>query len=153
MNKEENTLETEGKMIQVNNSETLVDIEDVHYRMYCVVLRQLSPIQKGVQGAHSICEYTSQYLFDGVYRKWARDDKTLVLLNARDVQDIYEIRKVLNTYKVKNAIFKEESLDGIVTSISFIFDNHIYDYTEEYEIGDERTYALRKIIETRKLAN
>ena len=27
------------------------------FKMYCIVLKQLSPIQKGVQAAHAIVEY------------------------------------------------------------------------------------------------
>ena len=33
------------------------------YRMYSLVLRQLSPIQKGVQSAHSIVEYANKLNF------------------------------------------------------------------------------------------
>lgn len=154
MDTEKRVLETKSEpFFNRTNDDISIKVEDIHYRMYCVVLKQLSPIQKGIQGSHSICEYTREHPHDKSYTWWVNTDKTLVSLNARSVQDIYDIEKTLRKYNVKYAIFREESLDNIPTSISFILDNSIYEYDQEYDIGDERTYMLRKMIESRRLAN
>ena len=69
----------------------LVEKNEVYeQRMYSLVLRQLNPIQKGVQTTHSVVEYANKYGFDKEYRQWAETDKTLIILDGG-----YEIEKLM----------------------------------------------------------
>lgn len=43
------------------NVEVDIDTKGRKYRMYCFVERHLSPIDKGIQAAHSIVEYSNLY--------------------------------------------------------------------------------------------
>ena len=48
-----------------------LDLPTKNFRMYNIVLGQLSPIQKGIQAAHSMTEYSNLYYEDLDYKKWA----------------------------------------------------------------------------------
>ena len=47
--------------------------------MYSLVLRQLSPIQKGVQSAHSIVEYANKFYKSSEYIQCVNVDKTIIV--------------------------------------------------------------------------
>lgn len=97
------------------------------YRMYCLVLRQLSPMQKGIQAAHSIVEYANKFPYDEEYKEWAKFDKTIIVLDAGTSFDIEEIIDQLDEHKVDYAIFKEEDLNSITTSIAILVDDRVFD--------------------------
>jgi hypothetical protein len=105
-----------------------VEVEDKRlYRMYCLVLRQLSPMQKGIQAAHSIVEYANKFPHDEEYKEWSKFDKTIIVLDAGTSFDIEEIIGQLDEHKVDYAVFKEEDLNSITTSIAFLVDDRVFD--------------------------
>jgi hypothetical protein len=105
-----------------------VEVEDKRlYRMYCLVLRQLSPMQKGIQAAHSIVEYANKFPHDEEYKEWSKFDKTIIVLDAGTSFDIEEIIDQLDEHKVDYAIFKEEDLNSITTSIAILVDDRVFD--------------------------
>ena len=60
-----------------------VETKDAYeQRMYSLVLRQLNPIQKGVQTTHGVVEYANKYASDKEYRQWAETDKTMIMLDG-----------------------------------------------------------------------
>lgn len=121
-------------------------------RMYCIALKQLSTIQKGVQSAHAIVEYGLKYHNSKIYEEWANGDKTIVILNGKNVEDLNNIIETLDRYNVLYGTFKEESLGNITTAVCFITDNRVF-YDDYVEIWDnEEIYALRDIIKKRHLA-
>lgn len=108
------------------------------YRMYSLVLRQLSPIQKGVQTAHSVIEYANQFHKLTEYIQWSKVDKTLIILDGGTYQEMRECRNVLDELKVPYAVFYEEDLGNLMTSITFIVEDKVFDSKEyPYEIIDE----------------
>ena len=62
--------------LRPSNIETKVAYEQ---RMYSFVLRQLNPIQKGVQMTHAVVEYANKYSSDEDYRQWVETDKTQII--------------------------------------------------------------------------
>lgn len=62
---------------KVINVDVDVDTEGRTYRMYCFVERHLSSIDKGIQAAHSIVEYSKEYGNYPSYYWWANYDKLL----------------------------------------------------------------------------
>lgn len=99
--------------------------------MYNLVLRQLNPIQKGVQAAHSIVEYSAKWHKLKEYIHWAAVDKTIIILDGGTYQELKECRNFLDELKIPYATFHEEDLGNILTSISFVVEDKVWD-TKEY---------------------
>lgn len=97
------------------------------YRMYSFVLRQLSPIQKGVQTTHAVVEYETFYGKTEEYQTWANVDKTLIVLDGGTYPEMMEILETLQTEGIKHSYFEEEDLNNLVTSITVIADNRVWD--------------------------
>ena len=120
------SIETGNNALTEDDFIVKVDDERV-YRMYCLVLRQLSPMQKGIQAAHSIVEYANKFPHDEEYKEWSKFDKTIIVLDAGTSFDIEEIIGQLDEHKVDYAIFKEEDLNSITTSIAILVDDRVFD--------------------------
>lgn len=147
------------------NVEVDVDTKERKYRMYCFVERHLSPIDKGIQAAHSIVEYSKEYGNYPSYYRWANYDKTIILLNGGNINDLDDICKELNEWKIKYTLFKEEDLGGIVTSVAVLVDDRVFDeeyYHYEIEEREESGFdlteeeyqicVLRELIKSKHLA-
>lgn len=104
--------------------------------MYSLVLRQLNPMQKGIQSAHSIVEYASKYHKRTEFIQWSNVDKTIIVLDGGTYQDLKECRNILDELEVKYSCFYEEDLNGLLTSISFIVEDKVWD-TKSYPSPEE----------------
>ncbi len=142
------------------------------YRMYSLVLRQLNPMQKGIQSAHSIVEYGRRYHKSSEYIQWVNADKTIIVLDGGTFLEMKECIETLDELKVPYSIFREEDLGNLVTSISFLVDERIWDsksypaYEEELDensseseipvwlimIGGKRNLEFRKFIMSKRLS-
>lgn len=122
-------LETKTDMAKIVNLKVDIDTDEIDrkYRMYCLVLKQLSPIQKGVQSAHSIVEYANKYHNEEPYIIWSRADKTIIMLDGGTLTELNDIIEELDENDVKYAVFREEDLGEIVTSISILADERVFD--------------------------
>lgn len=113
--------------------------KELEYRMYCLSLRQLSPINKGVQNCHSCLEYANKYHDDSEYKKYIEDYKTLIMLDGGTLTDMIQISQTLAENDINHAVFKEPDLGDIITSICFIADERVWDkkyyqlYQEYYD--------------------
>lgn len=142
------------------------------YRMYSLVLRQLNPIQKGVQSAHSIVEYSKKFYKSTEYIQWVNVDKTIIILDGGTYNELKECRDTLIELEVPYAAFYEEDLGNIMTSISFLVEDKIWDsksypaYEDELDenssesespvwlimMGGKRNLTLRNFIKSKKLS-
>ena len=52
------------------------------YRMYSLVMYNISPIQQGIQAGHAWVDYTVKHIEDNDLQYWARNDKTVIILNG-----------------------------------------------------------------------
>ena len=100
-------------------------------RMYSLVLRQLNPIQKGVQTTHGVVEYANKYASDEEYRQWSETDKTLIVLDGGTYQEMVRIYDSLKELGIKFADFQEPDLNYITTAITFLADERVWN-REQY---------------------
>lgn len=109
--------------------------KDLEYRMYCLSLRQLSPINKGVQNCHVCLEYANKYHDDLEYRKYIDVDKTLIMLDGGTYPELINIIDELNSVGINFTYFKEPDLGDLVTSICFIADERVWNkkYFQSYQ--------------------
>ena len=120
---------------------------DRKYRMYCFVLKQLSPMQKGIQAAHSIVEYGNKHHNDESYIVWSRADKTIILLDGGVSHELEDIIDELEANEVEYAVFREEDLGELVTSISILVDERVFDRVNYPDFGEwrNRKYPIREM--------
>lgn len=141
--------------------------------MYSLVLRQLSPIQKGVQSAHSIVEYIKKFYTSSEYIQWVNVDRTIIMLDGGTFQEMKACRETLETLGVPYAAFYEEDLGNLVTSISFLVEDKVWDsdaypaYEEELDdissdfenpvwlimMGGKRNLDLRNFLKSKRLSS
>ena len=109
--------------LRPSNVETKVAYEQ---RMYSLVLRQLNPIQKGVQTTHAVVEYANKYSADEEYRQWAETDKTLIVLDGGTYQEMVRVYDSLKELGIKFADFQEPDLNYLTTAITFLADERVW---------------------------
>ena len=103
-----------------------------------MVLRQLTPIQKGIQSAHAVVDYARKVKNESVgldvvvgYTQWADTDKTLIVLDAGTSQDLEEAINFLKDNNIVHAVFREPDLYNMPTAVCFLTDERVWD-TETY---------------------
>lgn len=128
--------------------------EKLEFRMYGLVNYQLSGIQKGIQFGHAVVEYGLTIGNTEEYQKWAKEDKTFIILNGgttNDKPDITtgEYKGTLNQHKeklklnrVSIATFKEPDLGDQLTAVVFLVDERVFN-KEKYP--DFKDYVISKI--------
>lgn len=109
----------------------------LEYRMYGLVPYNLSPIQQGIQFGHAVVEYQQNTRevkpnLD-IYNKWAKNDKTFIILNGgttnNNVGSLGTLNKHLQTLKdndVLTAEFNEPDLGDQLTAIVFLVDERVF---------------------------
>lgn len=124
------------------------------YRMYGLVIYQLSGIQKGIQFGHAVVEYGNDFSEDLDYLQWSAIDKTFIILNGGTTNKQTSLETglpygTLNQHLltlVENNIsvtaFYELDLGNQLTAISFLADDRVWDKEnypdfEEYSISSE----------------
>ena len=118
-------------------------------RMCTIALRHLSGIQKGIQSAHAIVEFENKYGQSrlsnayAAYSKWARRDKTLIVLEAHSDSDLNEAYAELSALKIPVAKFREPDLGNTTTAIAFVFSP---------KVDDEASFGTAFIKERFRLA-
>ncbi len=115
-------------------------------RMYHFVMYNLSGIQKGIQSYHAGVEYGNKYSNDDNYKKWANEDKTVIILDGGGSNDMIERMKELRELDVDYATFMEPDLNMSLSAIAFLVDESIYDFKSpegEMEILEEGTERYR----------
>ena len=91
-------------------------------RMYSLVLYQLSGVQAGIQNSHSMIEYSEQNQDCATYKDWAKNHKTVMLMNGGTSEMLNGYAEILESFGVKYAEFREPDLGNLITSVSFIVD-------------------------------
>lgn len=100
-------------------------------KMYTFVLRQLSPLDKGIQSAHAVVEYCDKYRDEKNCSDWISQDKTLIVLNGGTSEDLKEIKSKLEEFGLPYSEFKEPDLENITTAIAVCL-NEVYWNDEKY---------------------
>jgi hypothetical protein len=106
------------------------------YRMYGLVNYQLSGIQQGIQFGHAVVEYGLLYGQTPEYQRWAKEDKTFIILNGGTTstnpissgtlnQHASFLRMVVGEKKV--ALFYEPDLGDQLTAVVFLVEDRVWD--------------------------
>jgi hypothetical protein len=139
----------------------------LEYRMYGMVPYNLSPIQQGIQFGHAVVEYGQMVKdippFEGIYDKFARKDKTFIILNGGTTNEnfdrlgsLQQHSQILKDNNILVAEFKEPDLNDTLTAIVFLIDERVFkkDIYPDFEVdvnsselANERQYQqwLEKI--------
>lgn len=142
------------------NSSPRKTAEYLEYRMYGLVPYNLSPIQQGIQFGHAVVEYgqTVKGLdnVEKMYDKWARKDKTFIILNGgttnNNPEKLGSLNQHLRTFienGVGTAVFHEPDLGDQLTAFVFLVDERVFnrelypDFVEE-KLPYSRTKPSKK---------
>jgi hypothetical protein len=119
----------------------------LEYRMYTLTPYNLSGIQKGIQSLHGVVEYHLLYGEDIEYLDWAKNWKTVIVLNGGTSNNsgshMYENHvnnsnhvpfygtmeqhaDVLTTANIKYATFFEPDANNMLTAIAFLCDERVF---------------------------
>jgi hypothetical protein len=126
----------------------------LEYRMYGLVPYNLSPIQQGIQFGHAVVEYGQLVKgippFEAVYDKFARKDKTFIILNGGTTNENPErfgtlqlSKQILKDNGVMFAEFREPDLNDTLTAVVFLVDERVFnrklypDFVEDENASDE----------------
>lgn len=101
--------------------------ERYQYRMYCMVMYNISTIQKGVQAAHCCLEYAYNYHTDKRFKQYVQEDKTMIILDGGTSHDMLDIRNTLIENGIQHACFIEPDLNDAMSSICFLADERVWD--------------------------
>lgn len=102
----------------------------LEYRMYGLVLYNISPIQQGIQFGHAVQEYNNKIseLNDKPidFTKWANVDKTFMVMDGgSSITLLDQFYKVLEM-DITAVPFHEPDLGGIMTSFVFLADERAF---------------------------
>jgi hypothetical protein len=95
----------------------------------------LSSIQQGIQAAHVTAEMFTKYscdevTMDSMLWNWARQDKTMILLNAGYSEELHDLKTVFNhhsnPYPWEYFNEGDDALDGALTCVGIILPEKIY---------------------------
>lgn len=106
-------------------------------RMYGLVPYNISPIQQGIQYGHAVVEYANKHFNDVDYQKWAKVDKTFIILNGGTTNTNLDYLGTLNNHLqtlfdmgVKLESFFEPDLGHQLTAIVFLVDERVFNRTK-----------------------
>jgi hypothetical protein len=115
-------------------------MENRTYRIYGLVPYNLSPIQQGIQFGHAVVEYGLEFGSTPAYQKWAREDKTFIILNGGTTNTRYlpapsidhvgslnNHRQTLFDEGIQFASFFEPDLGDQLTAVVFLVDDRVFD--------------------------
>ena len=128
----------------------------LEYRMYGIVPYNLSPIQQGIQFGHAVVEYQQNVKglsnLEMIYDKWAKQDKTFIILNGGTTNNTPDKLGTLNQHLrtlTDNAtplsVFHEPDLGDQLTAVVFLVDERVFNRTLYPDFQEEKLpYGVRK---------
>ena len=128
----------------------------LEYRMYGLVPYNLSPIQQGIQFGHGVVEYQQNVKnlppHETIYNKWAKKDKTFIILNGGTTNINPEKFGTLNQSLatlyfngVLTSEFYEPDLGDQLTAVVFLVDERVFNRELYPDFQEEKLpYGTRK---------
>ena len=109
----------------------------LEYRMYGLVPYNLSPIQQGIQFGHAVVEYQQNVRNltpnEAIYNKWAKSDKTFIILNGGTTNNnpdklgsLNQHLLSLNSNGIITSEFNEPDLGDQLTAFVFLVDERVF---------------------------
>ena len=128
----------------------------LEYRMYGLVPYNISPIQQGIQFGHAVVEYAQIVKqlppYEKIYNKWAKKDKTFIILNGGTTNNNTDSLGTLNKHMltldandVHYAEFYEPDLGEQLTAVVFLVDERVFNRELYPDFQEEKLpYGVRK---------
>jgi hypothetical protein len=128
----------------------------LEYRMYGLVPYNLSPIQQGIQFGHAVVEYQQTVKglsnLEKIYDKWAKQDKTFIILNGGTTNNTIDRLGTLNQHLrtltdngIGTAVFHEPDLGDQLTAVVFLVDERVFNREMYPDFQEEKLpYGVRK---------
>lgn len=125
-----------------------IDMEkELELRMYFFVIYQLKGIQQGIQAGHAALEYAVRYGHTKLFEVFVDEYKTWIVLNGGTTNDssdfegfavgsINRIVDSLETTNIDYAYFREPDLNDAITSVCFICDERVWNYSDYPDFGE-----------------
>lgn len=116
-------------------------------RAYFIGNMYLSSIQQGIQAAHVVADMATHYLYreadsveSSVFREWATEHKTMILLNGgyqSDLIELYDFIRKAENNPFPFEMFREErdALNGAMTSVGIVLTEPVYTAIAEVREG------------------
>ena len=109
----------------------------LEYRMYGLVPYNLSPIQQGIQFGHAVVDYgrTVERLkpHEAIYKKYADEDKTFIILNGgttnNNAERLGSLNQHMNIMRENGVLlqeFYEPDLGDQLTAFVFLVDERVF---------------------------
>lgn len=108
--------------------------KDLNWRFYSFTNYYISSIQKGIQTSHLVSEMSILKNKGTPYNDWAKNDKTVVVLNggnARKLTEIYDAAVLFgkeHNFPVVKFNEDEDSLNGALTAVGILLPENVYEY-------------------------
>lgn len=130
--------------IDSSNKKSKEEMEEKEFelRMYFFVPYNLSPIQQAIQAGHAAVEYAYQFGKTKIFKDFANNWKTWIILNGGTTNERRNIEKgvafgTLNQigdelleHKIQFSYFKEPDLNDALTALCFIVDERVFNYDD-----------------------
>ncbi len=106
------------------------------YRMYHLVMYNISPIQQGIQSYHAGMEYALDYWTSAEFQEWLQVDKTVIILNGgtSNSNAFSEHFGTMDRYfnelqhnSIPCGAFREPDLNNALSSIAFLASEKVWD--------------------------
>lgn len=149
----------------MKNKHTKLNKSEI-YRGYFFTNMYVDSLQKGLQTAHCVSELFIKYdtqtddPASTVLRKWAENDKTIIILNGGNHFDLQQLNKQLSklatALDLPNASFREDgkSLNKAMTAVGLIVPDTIYEMNLlTIDDGDYPEKELRELLSKYRLAH
>jgi hypothetical protein len=120
----------------------LVDMDEkpLKYKMYEIVIYNISGMQAGIQGSHAKDQFEIKYGHTPEYKEWLHNCKTVIVLDGGTTNDgihscygetpeigtMQEHISALRLKDIPHAFFKEPDLNNAMTAIAFIADERVF---------------------------
>lgn len=114
-------------------------------RMIVVSMRHLSGLQKALQGAHAIVEYEQKFGDTLEYKRWAKKDKTLIILEANTSKQLEATFNELKKLKYPVEKFIEPDLSNGITAICFLISEEVFNTKNDEQGVSAETLAIRRL--------
>lgn len=117
--------------------------------MYFFVPYQFgSTIHAGIQPLHASWHYLKEHGMTKELKQWAFQDETVVVLSGGTSNDktgtLNATLKDLKKFNIKFATFREPDLGNILTAVSFLVDDKVFDRMKYPSLNDLEVEATTK---------
>lgn len=122
-------------------------------RGYSICPRHLSGIQAGIQTAHGASFFAKE--FPEINKWYVETDATLIVLEDNSMDSIKQIINYLVVLDIPFYVFREPDLDNLITSVYFVLDEELYNFSEAQFIeylkqNSENDYTYTELCEKYK---